>query len=286
MGGVECRPSMPEVMEDPCGGSCPTGQLCVDDSAGGSACLPEDTTCAPACGGDAVCVLSGGVAECRIETPYSIINGFPDGNGLFTSVALGGLPNNAPVVVYYDRIRRQLRGGEALFNSLQQVITSGFSVGPVVCDAVYDVGQHAALAFSPTDSSVVVAYQSMGGEVLSVFRGSGIFDSNGVIEVVDDGARSSGASFVGAFADVAFDNAGRPYIAYADQTNNDLVLAYPSAGVWKHLTLKDQGAFGSFANIAISGAKGYVSSYHRFRDEFSNDISRVVVEVIDLQTLP
>ncbi|MBI3178553.1 MAG: hypothetical protein HYZ27_02770, partial [Deltaproteobacteria bacterium] len=75
---------------------------------------------------------------------------------------------------------------------------------------------------------------------------------------------------------------------YANLDDNDLLLAYRRASVWTHTILLDDGAYGSFAKIAIDQAQGiaYVSNYLLARDEFNRDTSRLVVHMVDLAQLP
>ena len=76
------------------------------------------------------------------------------------------------------------------------------------------------------------------------------------------------------------------YVAYHDQTDNGLLLGYRRSGVWAHTTLLDDGAYGSFARLAIAGGKAYTTTYMRARDELDRDVSRLVLTGTDLSTLP
>ena len=167
-------------------------------------------------------------AACLYETPYSGITGVLEGVGLFTSIAI---QNDKPVVTYYDSIRKTLRGAEANF-TVNGALGSGFSAGIVACVEGDDVGLHASLGVSADSSTVGVAYQALGGETLWAFSGATIFDTEGTHTEVDDGFRTSSLHLVGMGADVSFDDAGAFYIAYGDQTANDLVLAFPTADGW------------------------------------------------------
>ncbi len=278
-----CRRQLPIALVEPCDGSCPTDFACVADPASGTICLPLRSGACSSCDADELCVDDGaGNAVCRTETPYSSITGLPDGVGLFTSVAIF---DGRIVVVYYDRLLRQLRGARANFGLSESL--ADFTAGPlpVGCGPGADTGQWASLAVSPEGDTLGVAYQADGGESLWYYSGTDL--SGGTTEPVDDGLRPVRLDLVGAGADLAFDtNRDQPLIAYADQTTNDLLLARRTSGTWQtHLLLTD-GAHGSFASVALSGRTAWVSAYQRLRDQRDRDQSRLVIVVVDLDALP
>ena len=133
--------------------------------------------------------------------------------------------------------------------------------------------------------TLAVAYQRSAGETLSVYQGSDF--ATGSETVVDDGIREDRVHLVGASAEIIFDTLDTPIVAYADQTANDLMLAVQQPdGSWQtHIILSD-GAYGSFARIGIEGRRGWVSTYLRGRNALDRDISRIVVEPLDLDNLP
>ena len=147
------------------------------------------------------------------------------------------------------------------------------------------MGLHSSLGVSTDGSAVGVAYQALGGETLWALSGASIFDTDAVHTEVDDGFRTSSLHLVGMGADVAFDDAGAFYIAYGDQTANDLVLAFPTADGWAHTTLLSDGALGSFPAIDITGRTAWVATYKRERDTSDKDISSLLVHVADLDAL-
>ncbi len=283
-GGAACRQKLPGRLDEPCGGDCESGFKCVDDDGVETCMLELDAGCG-GCNEGELCIDDGdGVTPapaCKIETPFSRIEGVPEGVGLFTSLVLEG---GVPVVVYYDRLRSHLRGAVASFPAGGD-ISGGFAPGAVACDPNEDFGQHASLALTP--GGVAVAFQGEEGKNLWICTGTDLDDCGQNLELVDDGARQASASLVGAYASLVYDVAGdRYYIAYADQTQNDLVLSYGQPGNWGLTTLLADGAFGSFARLAIAGGVGYASTYLRARDSFDRDASHVVVHIFDPAELP
>jgi hypothetical protein len=99
---------------------------------------------------------------------------------------------------------------------------------------------------------------------------------------------------------MTFDEGGRAFIAYGDQTDNDLLVAYRDQNGWRWVVSGDtgqsvsdepqglliDGAYGSFPRLVIDGEQGVLSTFLRARDEFDRDVSRLVVNTIDLDLLP
>lgn len=281
--GLECLLELPNLLGPPCDGSCPDGEVCVADPIEGATCLAERSSgaCDPGCEPEQLCVGDTGSEECRLLLPISSIEGLPAGVGLFTSMVLH---NDLAHVVYYDRLRQHLRGAIAQFDTSEDPIGNGFAVWPLVCDPLDDVGQHASLAVA-TDGTLAVGYQRSAGETLWVYQGSDF--ATGAETEVDDGIRDGRVHLVGASAEVAFDAQDTPIVVYADQTANDLMLAVQQTDEsWERHTLLSDGAHGSFARIGIEGRKAWVSTYLRGRNAADRDISRIVVEPVDLDSLP
>ncbi|MEC9465286.1 MAG: hypothetical protein VX834_05860 [Myxococcota bacterium] len=279
--GPTCLAEMPRGFSKPCGGSCPDGTVCVSDGATGNACLSPAVGCEQECGTGEQCVDDGsGAVSCALLTPYSGIEGYLEGVGLFTSLAI---QNDNPVVVYYDSIRGHLRGAIAQFTTAG-ALSSGFAVGPVACHSGDDVGQHASLAVS-SSGTVGVAYQALAGETLWAFTGADIFDAGGTHVEVDDGFRASSIHLVGAGADAAFTGSDELVIAYGDQTENDLVLAFPDGESWGYSTLLSDGAYGTFPALVVDGDRAWVATYKRAQDSSGDDISELVIHVTDVSSL-
>ena len=286
LGGPTCRSAAPRRLDSPCPEGCGVNETCVDDgqATGGTECRPdlsEDAPdpCAGACVPDAeLCVDVDGTPTCRLATPVTTLEGLAEGTGLFTSLVLHG---GTPTAVYYDRLHRHLRGAVALF-AHDGDPTAGFATGPLVCDAAADVGHHASLAIDPIGDRLAVAYQGSGGETLHYYISDGADLFIGTSELVDDGVRGARLNLVGAHASLAFDAGGDAYIAYADQSDNDLLLATNASGSWQVQTLASEGAHGSFARLAIDGAQAWVTAYLRERDERNADASRLIVTIVDI----
>jgi hypothetical protein len=294
-GGPTCHVELPTYLEDPCAatGGCGPGQSCVSDDLGGTECRNQLTGPPNPCGGCAeydVCVNVDGTPTCRLETKPPLVAGLAEGVGLFTSLVLH---DGVPTFVYYDRLRENLRGAVALFSYDEAFGT--FAIGKVACDPRNDLGQHASLAVNPVDGSLSVAFQGSGGETLLHYRTTGADLFIGNVESVDEGLRDTRIHLVGAYAHMVFDPNGLPYIAYADQTENDMVLAFRPVDEWMWITgvptgvanatpvsLLTDGAYGSFARVALDDDQAYISTYLRARNDFDKDVSRLVLHLIDL----
>jgi hypothetical protein len=274
--GFTCLRTLPDRLFEPCDAACTEGQACVAFGDNGICRDLRDGACG-GCGEGEVCVNGDDLLPmCQLALPYVALKGLPRANGLFTSVAI---QDNAPTLAYYDRAARHLRGAIANFSVDQPL--SGFSTAVVSCGAVddVDVGQHATLRVSPV-GDVWIAFQGRGGETLSVFEGSDVF--TGTLLTVDDGIRDTRIDLVGAYASLAFDGAGNPYIAYDNQTWNDLELIYRKDGEWRRAAtpILSEGAHGSYAHIVIEGPTAYLTSLLRARDARDEDASRLVVTVV------
>ena len=125
----------------------------------------------------------------------------------------------------------------------------------------------------------------MAGETLWAFTGADIFDAGGTHEEVDDGFRASSIHLVGAGADAAFTGSDELVIAYGDQTENDLVLAFPDGDSWGYSTLLSDGAYGTFPALVVDGDRAWVATYKRAQDSSGDDISELVIHVTDVSSL-
>jgi hypothetical protein len=281
-GNATCRRTLPASLEEPCGGSCASDSSCVADLPSGTICLADSDTCT-GCTEEEVCVNDGTADVCRRPTPFSSVSGLPEGVGLFTSLAIYG---ERPTLVYYDSLLRQLRGAVAEFR-FDEATLAGFVSGtlPVGCDVGSDNGRFASLAVAPDGASLGVAYQGDAGNSLWLYHGTDL--TSGVAEVVDDGLRPAGPNLVGGSAALAFATAAdEPLIAYANQTENDLLLASRSGDTWQITPLRSDGVYGSFARIVVDGRTAWLSTYLRERDDRGRDVSRLVITVVDLDQLP
>lgn len=277
-GTPACRPARPNRLDEPCGGLCDAGEACVAAAAGSTECRTESTACGT-CGDAEVCVADDNDSGvCTESTPYSIVDGLPEGSGLFTSLVIH---KNRPTLVFYDRLRRHLRGATANF-TIDGSVTAGFAAFAVVCDG-NDTGQHATLVVAPNDT-LALAYQGDGGETLRYYTGADL--KTGTSTELDNGVRDNRVDFVGADARIAFDTSGKAYVVYADQSQNELLLTYYAPTGWKRTTLLSEGAYGSFARIVVSGTKAYVTTYRREQDSTGRDISSLVMTTVNLATLP
>jgi MYXO-CTERM domain-containing protein len=194
-------------------------------------------------------------ADVPVEDPESPdVFPLPNGLGLFIDAARG--PDQAPVVVYYDRAAGDLKF--ARFDA-----TGGAFSAPTVLDgATGDAG------WSPTvgvdaNGVVHVAYVGATQDDLQYIRS----DAPGTIEIIDNGYRVVGTTsdglpkpefhFVGDDATLVLTSNG-PTVAYQDATTHELLLAQRTeAGGWTHVTIAGAedpfvGAFGFFASASLT----------------------------------
>jgi len=190
----------------------------------------------------------------------------PGGLGLFVDSAR--LPNQAPVVVYYDRGAGELR--LAKFDP-----ALGQFAAPTILDGAGDIdaGWSPSVAVGP-DGVVHVAYVSATGDDLKY-----ITDASGSMsEVVDDGYRIVGVTvdnhpkpefhFVGEDAGLVLANNGQtPMIAYQDATTQELLLTdKKSDGTWNRTSVAGAvepwpGAYGFFAATAVTPTEIVMSTW-------------------------
>lgn len=192
----------------------------------------------------------------------------PEGLGLFVDSAR--LPNQAPVVVYYDRTNGDLKLSK--FDP-----ASGAFTTPVVLEGGTatnnDAGWSPTVAVS-TDGTVNVAYVNAEKDDLKF-----ITDKAGAkAEVVDDGYRIVGTSvdglpkptydFVGDDAALVLVEGKAPMIAYQDSTTQELLLAQRNStdGTWSHVSIAGAtspwpGAYGFFASGALDSTNVVMSTW-------------------------
>ena len=74
---------------------------------------------------------------------------------------------------------------------------------------------------------------------------------------------------------------GRVFVVYANQTTNDVQLAFNQGdGTYIVRTLLETGVYGSFTSMAVDGTTAWVGSYLRNQDDAVG--SSYVVQVVDL----
>ena len=262
-----CVETLPNDFAVACGGTCPGSQLCTA-TATGYACVDESTDCAEACADTQTCVSLDGAATCITPVEPDGLDGLSDGLGLFVDLELDGSTAN---LVYYDAARGQLRGAQAS--------ADGFATALLACDPSMAVGFHPDLSLG--GEGVAVAYQGLGGETLRVLSGSDLLGGGLSDRLVDDGVRDGALNLVGAYANVGFATDGRVFVVYANQTTNDVQLAFNQGdGTYLVRTLLETGAYGSFTSMAVDGTTAWVGSYLRNQDDAVG--SSYVVQVVDL----
>jgi MYXO-CTERM domain-containing protein len=188
----------------------------------------------------------------------------PEGLGLF--VDLARLPNQEPVVVYYDRTGGDLK--VAKFNPA----AGQFGVATIL-DGTGDVDAGWSPSVGVDSTGVVhVAYVNATNDDLMY-----ITDAAGAVpQLVDDGRRIVGTTvdglpkpefhFVGDDAGIVLANGGTlPMIAYQDATTQQLLLATKAQdGSWARKDVAGDtgaGAYGFFAADALGGTEIFMSTW-------------------------
>jgi hypothetical protein len=190
----------------------------------------------------------------------------PEGLGLFIDAAR--MPNQAPVVAYYDRASGELR--LATFN-----VPSGRFAAPRVLDGAgtVDAGWSPSVAVD-RDGVVHVAYASPTRHALTYV----VDAANAAPQVIDDGYRVAGKTpdglpapefhFVGDDASLVLPpDGGAPRVVYQDATTQELLLAEQRAdGTWARTSVAGAtdpwpGGYGFFAAGALGKTQLVMSSW-------------------------
>ncbi|MEO7734720.1 MAG: hypothetical protein ABIY55_27440 [Kofleriaceae bacterium] len=189
----------------------------------------------------------------------------PDGLGLFIDAAR--MPNQAPVVAYYDRTKGDLK--VAKFN----VQGGAFSTAQVLDGSNgVDAGWSPSIAID-AQGVVHVAYVGATADDLKYVTDA----ADAAPEVVDDGYRTVGTTvdglpkpefhFVGDDAGLVLPPGGDPLVVYQDATTQELLLADKHAdGSWTHESIAGAttpwpGGYGFFAASAVGGGKLALSTF-------------------------
>lgn len=193
----------------------------------------------------------------------------PGGLGLFIDSAR--LPNNAPVVVYYDRSKGQLKMSKLDANS-------GQFTTPVLLDqSEGDVGWSPSVAVD-NQGIVNVAFVAATHDDFEFITDK----TNAKPEMIDDGRRIVGQSpdglpkpeyhFVGDDAGIVIPpGGGQPFTIYQDATTQELLLAQRQVDAnnnvtWSHISLAGHtdpwtGGYGFFASSVLSGTDLLISTW-------------------------
>jgi hypothetical protein len=190
----------------------------------------------------------------------------PEGLGLF--VDLARMPDQSPVVVYYDRAN-----GELKLNKFD-VSAGAFGV-PRVLDGAgnVDAGWSPSVAVAP-DGVVHVAYVDASNDDLVYITDA----PTAVREIVDDGRRIVGLNndglpkpefhFVGDDASLVLANNGlQPMIVYQDATTQELLMVTKQqSGAWDRISIAGAtdpwpGGYGFFAANQLFGTDMIMSTW-------------------------
>ncbi|MEL7372387.1 MAG: hypothetical protein AAFN74_25915 [Myxococcota bacterium] len=220
---VDDRPLPPPA----CGGPCDSDELCSDLGLGiEPACFAVASTAqCVGCGSGTTCVeVATNDFTCAEAFEEAPSDDFIEGVGLFASLAITS--TGTAVIAYYDRIDGDLKLARSNVDGGFGIqIIDGFNaadpngVGP-------DVGQHASIAIGPRDRIAIAYFDATNDDLV-------YFDlAERTRTVVDDGVSPPDLRFVGADADLVFDERGEPSIAYQDPTLIDLLYARRIGGSW------------------------------------------------------
>ncbi len=189
----------------------------------------------------------------------------PAGLGLFVDMARQ--PNQAPVVVYYDRGNGDLKMSK--FNP-----GTGKFDAPVVLDGAgngNDAGWSPSVAVD-AQGNVKVAYVSAQKDDLLFYE----VKPNAMPEVIDNGYRIVGQTsdglpkpefhFVGDDANLIVGPNIGPTVVYQDATTHELLVSQKNGSVWRRAAIAGTedpftGAYGFFASAAVGGNNLVVSSW-------------------------
>ncbi len=187
----------------------------------------------------------------------------PSGLGLFVDAAR--LPNQAPVVVYYDRANGDLKLAKF-------APATGQFATPVVLDGVdVDAGWSPSVAVD-TMGVVHVAYVGSTKDDLKYVTDA----PNAKPEIVDDGYRIVGTTpdgrpkpefhFVGDDASLQLAGGRTPFIAYQDATTQELLLATKTNGTWQRISVAGAldpwpGGYGFFASSSVRSTDLVMSTW-------------------------
>lgn len=188
----------------------------------------------------------------------------PEGLGLFVDSAR--LPDQAPVVAYYDRTNGDLKVSR--FNPQ----TGQFAAPRVLDGTNVDAGWSPSIAVD-AQGVVHVAYVGSTKDDLKYVTDA----VDAVPEVVDDGYRIVGTTidglpkpefhFVGEDASLVLANGTLPMIAYQDATTQELLLATKEQnGMWTHIQIAGAsdpwpGAYGFFAATGLRSTDIVMSTW-------------------------
>lgn len=192
----------------------------------------------------------------------------PEGLGLFVDSAR--MPNQAPVVVYYDRSNGALKMG--VFNP-----TSGnFVTSLLEGGAGNDAGWSPSVTVDSV-GKVHIAYVSAARDDLAYARVATAPVRAELTEVADDGYRENGQTsgglpkpelhFVGDDASLVVSLNGVPVITYQDATSHELLIARRSStGIWTRTSVAGgeetyDGAYGFFAAAAATSSTLYLANW-------------------------
>lgn len=221
---------------------CDDGEEC---SEGGNCFTPGE--CGADCGDGMACEAG----TCVAVLPNGWIDEWPEGTGLFASVALD--PDGNPGVAFYDHTNGDLYRASSNGAAWTVELLDGFDG----VDDTGDVGFSSTLAID-AGGTWHVAYVDGWSEALLYQN----LDAGGSVEIADDGFRDDGLHLVGEDAQIAVAGDGTVTIVYQDATAGTLERATRApSGQWSRETLDDAGTTGFFAKQFADHVGCYYRDY-------------------------
>jgi hypothetical protein len=185
--------------------------------------------------------------------------GSGSGIGQKPSIAIdpiGGLNGNTNTNVFvayintineYLRLRRSLDGGTT-WQAMQEFST-------------FEVNQEAttSVAYDPVNNVVGIVYQTLAGTlgyIVSTDNDTQPGDTWGTPVEIE---ASVGAGY---YSHLAYNSAGRPYIAYYNSTTKEIQLAYYTGVFWATKAVDSSDLQGQFLSMVLDGSNGIHISYY------------------------
>lgn len=209
--------------------------------------------------------VGGSSGNCD-STAWSCTTVASSGNvlGSHTSIAFDAV--QAPWVSYYDETAGDLSVARYVGSSGTGCTSSAWTCTAI--ETTNDVGQFTSIAFDPSGAAWI-SYYDVTGQNLRVAQyvassGTGCASSAWTCTAVET------TNSVGTDTSIAFDSAGKAWVTYFDDTNDDLRLArYVGSGgtgcataAWSCTSVDTGGSTGSDSSIAFDDTgRAWISSY-------------------------
>ena len=193
---------------------CAEGESCRTDNF---RCEVPISSCDPNCASGSKCYDVEGVPTCVEVLSKSFTDSYPDGIGLYLSVAVAPAGLGA---VYYDRSHGNLIQLRQEAGGWVAAILDGQTNGMNGPEDTGDVGIGASLAIDSNGDWHVTYVNGFDEQLKYLHLPGGVVA--GPPETVDDGSSPAGDLIVGDDSSVAVSASGSVFVAYQDATNGQL----------------------------------------------------------------